>query len=34
MEFSNIRTNTRLPDIVFNFVVPPTAQTLKPPAGP
>lgn len=31
MEFSNIRTNTRLPAIVFNFVVPPTVQLMRPP---
>lgn len=31
MEFSNFRTNIRLPAIIFNFVVPPTVQVLQAP---
>lgn len=33
MEFSNIRTNIRLSEGLFNFNVPPDAQVVRPPTG-
>ncbi|KAF0219779.1 MAG: Outer membrane lipoprotein carrier protein [Geobacteraceae bacterium] len=33
MEFSNIRTNTRVSEALFDFQVPPYAQVVRPPTG-
>jgi outer membrane lipoprotein-sorting protein len=33
MEFSNIKTNSRLPNSFFNFIVPGNVQVVRPPTG-
>jgi outer membrane lipoprotein-sorting protein len=33
MEFSNARTNTMVPDILFDFIVPADAQVVRPQGG-